>query len=112
MELTVTGFNPGKEDTIVGAVLNEWGFEDSDHISHDDGDILEFRGQDSLYGGESEEQFADRIAITVWKANGKYCKVQVLAVNLEDPPAERHTRLDTDYKKLMPKKAKRKRTKR
>lgn len=58
-------------------------------------------GEDYLCGGESEEEFVDRISKTIWEANGSYCSIDVTATYLEDAPYEEHNRNIDDYERLI-----------
>jgi hypothetical protein len=111
MAVIITGFEKSRLQKIKKACRAEWDFE-QDEFSVD-GDAKSLRtltghGIGSLCGGESEEEFSDRLAKAVWKANGKYCEVEVGASYLEnDPPCDDHIRGKDDYKRLMGKEAKR-----
>ena len=45
---------------------------------------LRASAQDWLAGGESEEQFTERLSVAIWRANGAYCEVSVDATYLEE----------------------------
>ena len=55
----------------------------------------------SLCGGESEEQFTERLSLAVWKANGEFCEVTINATYLENLPYEIHSLDEDDYERLM-----------
>jgi hypothetical protein len=108
MAVTITGFQKSKLQKIKKACRAEWDFEQDDFsVETVDGDAKSLRtltghGMGSLCGGESEEEFSDRLATAIWKANGAYCEVEVQASYLEDdPPCEDHLRGKNDYKRLM-----------
>ena len=109
MAVTVSEFNPEKEEAIKDAAENEWDFEDNDWqedpYAERDNDSLFNYGQSSLCGGEGEEEFTDRISKAIWKANGAFCPVLVRATYLEELPYEEYTANEDDYKRLMGKKA-------
>jgi len=58
-----------------------------------------------LTGGDEEGKFAAELAEEVWKANGAYCEVSVIATYLEDPPCERYTADESDYEEWEEKNA-------
>lgn len=97
MRLTIREFDLEKVDAITAACKEEWPFED---VEVERGRYPEINScsDGSLYGGESEEEFADRLAEAIWKANGKYCYVNVDAVYLEDWPYLSHERDRDKYK--------------
>ncbi len=53
-----------------------------------------------LTGGESEEEFAERVARAVVKANGGPCEVEITATYLEDIPTETYSFARGDYQRL------------
>ena len=57
--------------------------------------------KDNLAGGETEEQFAERLIVAIWKANGSYCTVTVDANCLGSLPYETHTLDEDDYARLI-----------
>ena len=88
---------------IVAECIQEWGFGAEDFAEHGRGSpevkpVLRATARDNLCGGESEEDFADRIAGAIWKANGAYCEVTVYATYLESLPCETHVRGERQYK--------------
>jgi hypothetical protein len=105
MAVIITGFEKSRLQKIKKACRAEWDFE-QDEFSVD-GDAKSLRaltghGISSLCGGESEEEFSDRLSKAVWKANGKYCGVEVQALYLDaTPPSDDHVRGEDDYERLM-----------
>ena len=89
MALTVTNFKAKKAEKIIRTAHNEWDFDDLEH-NEDEGRIF---GCDdgNLCGGETEDQFAKRMAKAIFKANGAPCKVEVVMTCLEDLPCETYT---------------------
>jgi len=104
MTVTITKSNPKRKDAIVEACLENWSFDDP--CDYADGESFEMSGRDNLCGGEDEKEFTDRLSEAVWKANKKYCLVEVSATYLENVPCEHHTRNSEDYKRLMKRKGK------
>ena len=102
MSVAIKGSTPSKQEKIIEAASSEWVFEDFNWLAEPK--ILMGQGNEFLYGGESEEEFADRLAKAIWKANGKYCEVIVTATNLENPPTEQYRLGKKEYEKLMRKK--------
>jgi hypothetical protein len=104
MQVTVKGFDMDKIDEITEACKEEWDFEDL-VLSHMDSDpVLIGDAEGNLCAGETEEQFTDRIAAAIWKANG-YCPVTVRAVYLENLPCEIHERTHKHYQRWLKKEA-------
>ena len=105
MTVEITGYKAGKTQDIKDAFAGEWVLEDQ--WGGTGGNLsLHLSGRGNLCGGESEEEFTDRLAIAIWKANGKYCEVVVNAIYLEEFPYKTHLRSEGDYDELMRKKVK------
>jgi len=100
MTVKIFGHNPEKTQDIIDAVLPEWNWDGSDVFVQEEGtedeEILFGEGMDNLCGGESEDEFADRVAKAVMVANGGPCEVEVGAICYEYIPSEIHTR-DEDF---------------
>lgn len=106
MIVQVTAFESSRRKSIEKACCEEWPFEPEGFSVEKNGDnalVLMARAPGSLCGGESEEEFTDRLAIAIWKANQSYCEVEVQAFYLEDLPYEQHVREEDDYQRLMEK---------
>lgn len=97
MNITIAGSKPEKIEAITQAAGDEWPFEGWD----DNGQQISAYAEDNLYGGESEEQFTERITLAVWRANGAYCEVTVDATYLEALPYETHHLDEEDYARLI-----------
>lgn len=54
-----------------------------------------------LVQGEDEEEFADRVTIAAWKANGSWLPITVKATYLEELPYETYSRGEDEYPKMM-----------
>ena len=93
MALRVKGFDKKKYKDIKSAAEKEWNF---DGWLADNGE-LEVSAEGSLCGGETEDEFVTRLSCAIWKANGKYCEVEVTATFLEDLPCEIHAPSEEDY---------------
>ena len=97
MQVRVHGFRPDYQAAIQAAAETQWDFDT----------WWEYEGwlcscQDSaLSGGETEEQFADELAQTIWRANQAYCRVEVWATYIESLPHETHLRDEASYELLM-----------
>ena len=98
MGVEISGYDPAKEDQIKQEAGSHWLFED--WWFSDEG-VLQSSSQDRLGGGESEEQFTERLSVAIWCANGGFCEVIVNATYLEDLPYEVHMLDQEDYERLM-----------
>lgn len=105
MRVKIQKFDKSRHRKINEACAEEWPFDGLDSYEIDDGTVLMGDAEGNLGGGETEEDFADRIAGAVWKANQGYCQVNVIATYLEDLPYEIHERRYQDYRKWKKKAA-------
>lgn len=83
MTLEVKKYEKSKEHGIIDAANNEWPFKLEPF-----GEGLLGTGEKNLCGGETEDEFARRVAKAVFKANGKPCEVDIRATFLEELPYE------------------------
>jgi len=97
MAVMINGIDPARSDEIARAANQEWDFGFWDTR----GDFMMGSADDHLCGGESEEQFAERLAKVIWRANGGPCRIEVAATYLEELPREEYTFGEEDYARLM-----------
>jgi hypothetical protein len=98
MAVSISNFDPTKRRPIRKAAKSIWPFTGWDT---DDTGAIRSYGKSQLFGGESEEQFTERLTVAIWKANGGYCEVVVDATYLESLPYDTHSLNEDDYKRLM-----------
>ncbi len=102
MTVRIRGANPDRVAAVKEAAEFEWPF--SEWYSLDDPDDprnFTSDGQGNLCGGESEEEFAERLVKEIWEANGGYCEVEILATFLENLPYETYTFDEDRYEDLV-----------
>jgi hypothetical protein len=97
MSVEIAGHRPEKADAVCAAAASQWGFADW----YDQDGALTASAEGNLCGGEGEEQFTERLAVAIWKANGAYCDVTVDATYLESLPQETHCLDEADYARLI-----------
>ena len=97
MAIEIRHFDVMCRDEIVEAARREWpfGLEGSNNT------VIQGDGEDVLYGGESEEEFSERLAKAIWAANHGFCPVIVRATYLEDLPFEEYFFTEEKYEELM-----------
>lgn len=100
MSVEVSGHGPAKVGEIRAAAEQEWPFGDWWSPGDDDAAAMHASGQGSLCGGESEEDFTERLSLAIWHANGGFCRVSVDATYLENLPYETHELDEKDYARL------------
>ena len=98
MSVAVSGHNPAKVAEIQSMAELEWPF--GEWWFGDGTATMHASGQDSLCGGETEEEFTERLTLEIWRANGGYCRVSVDATYLESIPYETHELNEADYARL------------
>jgi hypothetical protein len=86
MDVVVKGTSEEKRAKIAAAMNSEWQFED---VAQYNGQLTA-TGTGNLCGGETEEEFAGRLADAIWAANDEYCYIEVSATCLDDLPYETH----------------------
>ena len=91
--------NPDKYDNVTDAALLHWEFED--FWNDDDRTGFCAGAEGYLGGGESEEEFVQRLSEEIWKANGAFCRVEIRATYLEELPYEIYELDEDDYKRTM-----------
>jgi hypothetical protein len=101
MTVEIAGHDLARKGAIQAAAAAVWPFEE-DWI--DNGERLQASGDGQLCGGETEEEFTERLSLAVWQANGAFCEVVVDATYLEELPYETHYLDEDDYARLMKKK--------
>jgi len=118
MTVDISEHDPAKAAQIRAAAEKQWPFNPDDWWFSDSNDDWEFSDDDngrlsaamhasaesSLCGGESEEQFTERLSLAVWRANGRYCRVAVDATYLDELPYETHSLDEDDYARLLKRK--------
>jgi hypothetical protein len=102
MDVSINDFNKDKAEEIKAAAKRHWPFDEW----HVFGDELASCEDGNLCEGESEEEFAERLSLAVWKANGAFCTVGITATYLEDLPCECYELGEEDYERLKSKIAK------
>ncbi len=85
MNILVTGIPPKQYDHVAEIIAEEWNCDDQQV----EGKTLIVSAQSSLAGGETEEEFAARVAQAIWEEHG-FCTVEVQAMCLDQLPVEYH----------------------
>jgi hypothetical protein len=93
--LQVGQFQPHRREAIQAAAQRIWPFE----WFSDTATLLESFGESSLCGGETDQEFAERLAQAIWQAHGGWCYVLVTATYLEDLPHETYEFDEDDYER-------------
>ena len=81
---------------VVHAIKHEWNVDEEwvDRDRHENTITVGCMGEDRLFGTESEEEFAERVAKAIWRAVGGFRTVEVDAVFLDEPPPTRRYTVD------------------
>ena len=102
MTVQISGHDPAKVPQIQAAANEEWPLDDWWPSGEEDEEAsMQASASDLLCGGESEEEFVERLSVAIWRANGSYCKVVVDATFMENLPYETHTPDESDYVRLI-----------
>lgn len=97
MTIAIIGANSEQIKAVKQAAKAVWPFDD---WFLDIDNRLTASADASLCGGETEEEFAERLAKAIWAANGDYCQVEVNATYLETLPYESYCFDEEDYGRL------------
>jgi hypothetical protein len=97
MAVEIENYNLDKAKVIERAVMDEWPFDDFYSLKEN---TLWSCAEDNLTGGETEQEFAKRIAAAVWKANEGFCSVSLEAAFLEAIPTSIYSFNKAQYDKL------------
>ena len=65
--------------------------------------MLSYCGNITLYGGESEQEYATRIVKELWEKEGKYINFRVQMTYLEDLPYTDYNFDEDEYEEIMEK---------
>jgi hypothetical protein len=63
--------------------------------------IEENSGDITLCGGESEEDFVERVTKEIWRLEGKFIPVSIEMTYMDDLPYERYEMNEDEYEELM-----------
>ena len=103
MVVAITGFKLDKQKEVEEAAIMEWDDFACNFSTYEDADkcqVLIANGEGSLGAGESENEFARRLAEAIFKANDGPLKIEVNATYLEDLPCEIFTFDEDDYEEF------------
>lgn len=99
MNVQIILFNKFSLRKVITALSNEWFMfiREDDFVEHNGGYRLCYSEEGRLCGGESEEEFAERIACAIWDACECFVPVVISATYLDDLPSEHHELDMADY---------------
>lgn len=102
MTLIVCGYVSEKVEAIRDEVNGEWEFDSWDKIkrSGEQSQLLG-SGVGQLCGGETEQEFVDRMAKAIWRANGAFCEIEIQTVHLDDHLHDCHLVDQEDYERII-----------
>jgi len=88
MQVKISNYDKSKIEAIKKAACAEWPFNNPDSFTVSGDGTVEASAEGNLCGGETEQNFARKLAKAISKANGKTCNVAVTATYLEDLSSE------------------------
>ena len=97
MHVRVRDVAPERIQRVKQAANDAWDFDDW----HEWENSISSCADVSLCGGETEDEFAERLAKAIWAANGGYCDVEVVATYLENLPCETYSFDEDQYAQLL-----------
>ena len=96
MFVRISGANPNRTEAVQQAAEGEWPFDDW----YESDSVLTSGGDGQLGGGESDDEFSQRLAKAIWAANVGFCEVEVSSTYLDDLPCETFGFDQSDYDRL------------
>jgi len=104
-KIEIEGFDESKSGQIQDACREAWGFAKDDWFcferAADSVRCMEAVTRGNLCGGETEEEFSERLAKVVWQANGGCCRVTVNTLYLDEVPYEAYVMDEDNYEEIM-----------
>ncbi len=97
MTVTIRDVAPERVQRVKQAANDEWDFDDW----HEHENFISACVAGYLCSGETEDEFAQRLAKAIWNANGGYCEVEVVATYLEDLPHETYSFDEDQYDQFL-----------
>ena len=97
VDLRVIGLNPYQVEEIREAAEHEWPFHDWYEREQE----LDVTATATLTSGESEKEFATRLAKAIWLANAADCYIEIHTAYIEVPPAETFCFGSEEYASIM-----------
>ena len=97
MLVRISDVAPERVDRVKQAAKDMWDFEDWHEYENSISSCVD----GYLCGGETEDEFAERLAKVIWAANGGYCAVEVVATYLENLPCETYTFDEDQYAQIQ-----------
>ena len=100
MDVEVMKYDTEKVDAVVDALNGEWEFNVEGPTDLIGDEALGGTGESCLCGGESEEEFAQRVSKAVWAANGGFCEVYIRCYDLENIPCQTYEYDEETFKEM------------
>jgi hypothetical protein len=97
MLVRVRDVTPERVDRVKQAANEEWDFDDW----HEHENSISSCIDGYLCGGETEDEFVERLTKAIWTANGSFCEVEVNATYLDQMPYETHCLDEDDYDQFL-----------
>lgn len=106
MTVEIKDYKAKRLKRIIRACREEWSFAPDDFTRERTEptakryDKIIATAEGNLCGGETEREFADRLARAIWKANDGFCQVDIHAVYMDDPPHETYAFDKDNYERM------------
>ena len=102
MGLEVEDVQSQEEATKIAEVFAEqWSDSQTNDFYDTKSKTFECFSENSLCGGETEEDFTQRLSRAIWEALGRYAPISVRATYLEDLPTDFHIADEESYQELL-----------
>lgn len=102
MHVSVSPLTPKEIAPVLATIGKEWSKpERVKQIPVGNRMFLEAAAESYLCRGEGESEFAERMTVAIWKKLGRFVKVTIDAVYLEEPPHDSYEFGEFDYQRLV-----------
>jgi hypothetical protein len=95
MQIVVETVTKAEKDSILEAIQDNWPIEDE--FWYEPTLTLSVSGDSQLCGGETEEEFTQRVTNSIWKAAGRFVPIVVNATCMENLPYESYSFEEGEY---------------
>lgn len=102
MYVCVSPLHPAELKPVLEVIGSEWSkAEKIRKIKSGAHLFMEASAEHYLSKGESEEAFAERMSVAIWRRLGRFVKVTIDAVLLEESPNDSYEFGECDYQRLV-----------
>ena len=106
IDVEIHQVHPDKVEDVIIAAKHIWNWDYVNKDSNQNYVDIFMSGDDFLYGGTSEEEFAEYLSELVWDVHKQFCEINVYCTYLEHLPYDVYQQDINAYTKFIQKKKK------